>query len=70
MGGGAGDLPLFRKRCGWRGARSSGQNYDVRSGQATYVSVGEFDGQYFQLSFDTEDPGADFDLSAPVKPYL
>ena len=38
--------------------------------QATYVSVGEFDGQYFEVSFDREDPGADLDLSAPMKPYL
>jgi hypothetical protein len=38
--------------------------------QATYVSVGEFDDQYFEVSFDTEDPGADLDLSAPMKPYL
>jgi hypothetical protein len=38
--------------------------------QATYVSVGEFDDQYFEVSFDTEDPGADFDLSAPMKPYF
>jgi len=38
--------------------------------QATYVSVGEFDHQYFEVSFDTEDPGAALDLSAPMKPYL
>ena len=38
--------------------------------QARYVSVGEFDDQYFQVSFDTEDPGADLDLSAPLKPYV
>jgi hypothetical protein len=38
--------------------------------EATYVSVDEFDHQYFQVSFDTEAPGADFDLSAPKKPYL
>jgi hypothetical protein len=37
---------------------------------ATYVSVGEFDDQYFEISFDTEDPGADLDLSAPMKPYV
>jgi hypothetical protein len=37
---------------------------------ATYVSVDDFDDQYFEISFDTEDPGADFDLSAPLKPYL
>ena len=34
------------------------------------MSVGEFDDQYFQVSFDTEDPGSDFDLSAPMKPYV
>jgi hypothetical protein len=38
--------------------------------QATYVSVDEFDGQYFEVSFDTEAPDADIDLSAPLKPYL
>lgn len=38
--------------------------------QAPYVSIDEFDGQYFQVSFDTEDPGADVDLSASIKPYL
>jgi hypothetical protein len=37
---------------------------------ATYVSADDFDDQYFQVSFDTEDPGADPDLSAPMKPYL
>jgi len=38
--------------------------------QATNVSVDEFDDEYFQISFDTEDPGADLDLSVPLKPYL
>jgi hypothetical protein len=38
--------------------------------QATYVSVGELDDQYFELSFDTEDPRAELDLSAPMKPYI
>jgi hypothetical protein len=37
---------------------------------ATYVSASEFDDQYFEVSFDTEDPGADLDLSAPMKSYL
>jgi hypothetical protein len=37
---------------------------------ATHVSVDDFADQYFQISFDTEDPGADLDLSAPLKPYL
>ena len=35
---------------------------------ATHVSVDDFADQYFQISFDTEDP--DLDLSAPLKPYL
>jgi hypothetical protein len=39
--------------------------------QTTYVSVDELDGQYFQVSFRTEEPSADLDLSAPMKPpYL
>ena len=38
--------------------------------QAAYVSVGEFDDQYFGVSFDTADPTADLDLSAPMKPYV
>ena len=38
--------------------------------QATYVSISEFDDQYFGISFNTEDPGADLDLSAPMKPYV
>jgi hypothetical protein len=37
---------------------------------AAYVSVAEFDDQYFQVSFDTQDPGDEFDLSAPLQPYL
>jgi hypothetical protein len=37
---------------------------------AAYVSVAEFDDQYFQVSFDTQDPGDGFDLSAPLQPYL
>jgi hypothetical protein len=38
--------------------------------QATYVSMGEFDDQYFEVYFDSEDPGAAFGLSASMKPYL
>lgn len=38
--------------------------------QASYVSVSDFDDQYFQVSFDTQDPADDFDLSAPLQPYL
>ena len=37
---------------------------------ASYVSVDDFDGLSFQVSFDTEDPDADFDLPAPGRPYL
>lgn len=37
---------------------------------APYVSAGEFDGQYFQVSFDTENPEADFDSLATDRPYL
>jgi hypothetical protein len=38
--------------------------------QATHVSADEFDDQYFEISFDTEAPDADLDLSAELKPYL
>jgi len=38
---------------------------------AKHVSVGEFDDQYFQVSFDSEPPREDdFDLSRPDHPYL
>lgn len=38
---------------------------------AKHVSVGEFDDQYFQVSFDSEPPSEDeFDLSRPDHPYL
>ena len=38
---------------------------------AKHVSVGEFDDQYFQVSFDSELPSDDdFDLSGPDNPYL
>ena len=38
---------------------------------ANHVSVGESGGEYFQVSFDSEDPGNDdFDLSGPDQPYL
>jgi hypothetical protein len=37
---------------------------------AAHVSVDDFVDQYFQISFNTEDPDADLDLSAPLKPYL
>jgi hypothetical protein len=37
---------------------------------AAYVSVDDFDGLYFQVSFYAEDPDADVDLTAPERPYL
>ncbi len=37
---------------------------------ASYVSVDDFDGLSFQVSFDTEAPDTDFNLSAPGRPYL
>jgi hypothetical protein len=40
---------------------------------ASYVSVHDFGGLHFQVSFDTEDPNAedaDFDPSALERPYL
>ena len=37
---------------------------------ASYVSVADFDCLVFQVSFDTEDPDADFDLQAHEGPYL
>jgi hypothetical protein len=38
---------------------------------AKHVSVGESGGEYFQVSFDNEDPSDDdLDLSPPDQPYL
>ena len=37
---------------------------------APHVSASDFDGLYFQVIFDTESPDADFNLSAPIRPYL
>ncbi len=37
---------------------------------AAYVSVDDFDGLYFQVSFYAEDPDADVDLTAPEGRYL
>jgi len=37
---------------------------------APYVSADDFDGLYLQVSFDTEDPVADFDLPETGQPYL
>jgi hypothetical protein len=36
---------------------------------AANVSVADFDDHYLQVTFDTQDPGADFDLSAPLQSY-
>ena len=37
---------------------------------ARYVTVGDFDDQYFQVSFGNEYPAADYDPDAPVRPYV
>ena len=37
---------------------------------ARYVSIGDFDDLYFQVSFENQDPAADYDPSAPTEPYL
>ena len=37
---------------------------------AKHVSIGESGGEYFQVSFDNEDPSDDLDLSSPDQPYL
>jgi hypothetical protein len=37
---------------------------------ARYVSIGDFDDLYFQVLFENEHPGADYDPSAPTEPYL
>ena len=38
--------------------------------QATKVSIDASDDLYFEISFDTDDPGAALDLSPPTRPYL
>ena len=39
--------------------------------RAKHVSIGESGGEYFQVSFDNEDPSDDdLDLSPPDQPYL
>ena len=39
--------------------------------RAKHVSIGESGGEYFQVSFDNEDPSDDdLDLSLPDQPYL
>ena len=37
---------------------------------ARYVSIGNFDDLYFQVSFENQDPAADYDPSAATEPYL
>jgi len=37
---------------------------------ARYVTVSDFDDQYFPVSFDNEHPAADYDADAPMRPYL
>ena len=37
---------------------------------ARYVTVSDFDGQHFELSFGNEDPAADYDPVAPARPYV
>jgi hypothetical protein len=37
---------------------------------ARYVSIGDFDDLYFQVSFQNQHPAADYDPSAPTEPYL
>jgi len=39
--------------------------------RAKHVSIGESGGEYFEVSFDNEDPSDDdLDLSPPDQPYL
>ena len=38
--------------------------------KARYVSIDNFDDLYFQVSFENQDPAADYDPSAPIEPYL
>jgi hypothetical protein len=38
--------------------------------RARYVTVSDFDDQYFQVSFDNEHPAADYDPDAPMRPYI
>ena len=37
---------------------------------ARYVTVSDFDDQYFEVSFGNERPAADYDPDAPVRPYV
>ena len=38
--------------------------------RAHYVTVSDFDDQYFQVSFDNEHPAADYDPDALMRPYV
>jgi hypothetical protein len=38
--------------------------------KARYVSIDNFDDLYFQVSFENQDPAADYDPSAATEPYL
>ena len=37
---------------------------------ARYVSIGNFDDLYFQVSFKNQHPATDYNPSAPTEPYL
>ena len=37
---------------------------------ARYVSIGDSDDLYFEVSFENQHPAADYDPSAPTEPYL
>lgn len=37
---------------------------------ARYVTVSDFDDQYFEVSFGNEHPAADYDPDAPMRPYV
>ena len=37
---------------------------------ARYVSIGDFDDLFFQVSFANQNPATDYDPSAPIEPYL
>lgn len=37
---------------------------------ARYVTVSDFDEQYFEVSLGNEHPAADYDPAAPIRPYV
>jgi hypothetical protein len=37
---------------------------------ARYFTVSDFDDQYFEVSFGNEDPAADYNPDAPIRPYV